>query len=84
VQLHGPYGAVQIASIAMSLITGGRLTVGMDGSEICSALVAKALRGADYWWEQEGRMVDETYLTPADLAAGFHTENIRSAAGKAA
>ncbi len=78
VQLHTEYGAIQIASIAMSLIAGGRLTVGMDGSEICSALAAKALRGAGYWWERDGRIVDETYLTPADLAAGFHTENIRS------
>ncbi len=78
VELHADYGAIQIASIAMSLIAGGRLTVGMDGSEICSALVAKALRGAGYWWERDARIVDETYLTPADLAAGFHTEAIRS------
>lgn len=78
VQLHTEYGFLQIASIAMSLIAGGRLTVGMDGSEICSALAAKALRGAGYWWERDGRIVDETYLTPADLAAGFHTENIRT------
>ncbi len=78
VELHAGYGSIQIASIAMSLIAGGRLTVGMDGSEICSALVAKALRGAGYWWERDGRIVDETYLTPADLAASFHTEDIRS------
>lgn len=78
VALHAPYGALQIASIAGSLITSGRVTVGMDGSEICSALVAKALRGAGYWWERERRIVDETYLTPADLAASFHTEMIRT------
>lgn len=76
--LHAEYGYLQIASIAMSLIAGGRLTVGMDGSEICSALVAKALRGAGYWWERDGRIVDETYLTPADLAASFHTDEIRT------
>ncbi len=77
-ELHTEYGSIQIASIAMSLIAGGRLTVGMDGSEICSALVAKALRGAGYWWERGGRIVDEKYLTPADLAASFHTEDIRT------
>ena len=78
VDLHPEYGWVQIASIATSLVTAGRLTVGMDGSEICSALVAKALHGAGYWWERKGRIVDETYLTPADLAASFHTEKIRT------
>lgn len=79
--LHGQYGTMQILSIAGSLLTGGRLTVGMDGSEICSALVAKALRGAGYWWERgpvgHEVVVDESYLTPADLAASFHTEDIR-------
>ena len=77
-EVHEPYGFLQIATIAVSLLAGGRLTVGMDGSEICSALAAKALRGAGYWWERGGQIVDETYLTPADLAAGFHTEKIRT------
>ncbi len=81
-ELQEKYGTVQIMSIAGSLVTGGRLTVGMDGSEICSSLVAKALRCAGYWWErgpEEHRIVvDETYLTPADLAASFHTETIRT------
>lgn len=76
--LHEQYGFLQIASITAALLVGGRLTIGMDGSEICSALAAKSLRGAGYWWERSGHVVDETYLTPADLAAGFHTEQIRT------
>lgn len=76
--LNTEYGKVQILSLAASLLTGGRLTVGMDGSEICSSLVAKALRCAGYWWERDERIVDETYLAPADLAASFHTEKIRT------
>jgi len=77
-EVNEQYGYLQIATITVSLLLGGRLTVGMDGSEICSALAAKALRGAGYWWERGGQIVDETYLTPADLAAGFHTEKIRT------
>lgn len=77
-ELHEQYGYLQIVSITAALLLGGRLTIGMDGSEICSALAAKSLRGAGYWWERDGQVVDETYLTPADLAAGFHTEKIRT------
>lgn len=77
-ELHEQYGFLQIASIAVSLLVGGRLTIGMDGSEICSALAARALRGAGYWWERSSQIVGETCLTPADLAAGFHTEKIRT------
>ena len=80
--LKGEYGKLQLVSIAGSLLTKGRLRVGIDGSEICSGLVAKALRGAGYWWEQKdgdaSYILDEGYLSPADLAASFHTEQIRS------
>lgn len=77
-EVNEEYGFVQIASIVASLVTNGRLTVGVDGSEICSALAAKALRSAGFWWERDNRIADESYLTPADLAAGFHTELIRA------
>lgn len=76
--LHAEYGWLQIMSITMSLLAGGRLTIGMDGSETCSALAARALRGAGYYWERGGRIIQETYLTPADLAASFHTEALRT------
>lgn len=84
---HGRYGTLRIISLAGALLTGGRVTVGLDGSEISSGLVAKALRGGGYWWERERGerevVVDEQYLTPADLAAAFHTETIRTGPGPA-
>lgn len=78
-ELRPSYGWLQIASIALSLLTGARLNFGVNGTEICSAFAAKSLRPAGYWWERRGRVVDETYLTPADLAVSFHTERIRDA-----
>lgn len=78
------YGVVQIVSIAWALLTGGRFTVGINGTEICSSFAAKSLRPAGYWWERvpggrraRPRMLDESYLMPADLAVSFHTERIR-------
>ncbi len=78
------YGIVQIVSIAWALLTGGRFTVGINGTEICSSFAAKALRPGGYWWERPARgrrsnprMLDESYLMPADLAVSFHTERIR-------
>lgn len=82
--LQPRYGMVQIVSIAWALLTGGRFTIGINGTEICSSFAAKALRPAGYWWERaprgggRARMLDESYLTPADLAVSFHTERIRS------
>lgn len=76
-ELRPRYGWLQIGSITLSLLTGARLTVGIDGTEICSAFAAKSLRPAGYWWERDDRVLDETYLTPADLAVSFHTERIR-------
>lgn len=78
--LRPRYGWVQIVSIALSLLTGARLTLGVDGTEICSAFAAKSLRPAGYWWERRGNVIDETYLTPADLAVSFHTERVREGA----
>jgi len=78
--LNQKYGVLQIASIIGTLVTNGRLTIGVDGTEICSALAAKSLRAAGFWWERDKTIADESYLTPADLAAGFHTELIRTGA----
>lgn len=57
------YGWVTILSIALHFLTGGRLALGLDGTEICSALVARALEHAGYELP-----FDPANATPADIA----------------
>lgn len=61
--LHDKYGWLTIASIAFSLVTGSRISVGLDGEEICSGLVARALERTDAIFPR-----DASHMTPADLA----------------
>lgn len=64
--LNSGYDWVTIASIGLSLLTGARVSVGYDGHEICSGLVARALERG---WAVFPR--DASHLTPADLAKYF-------------
>ena len=61
--LNESYGFLTIFSIALSLLSGSRFGFGVDGQEICSALVARCL-------ERTGEIfpADPWHLMPADLA----------------
>jgi hypothetical protein len=66
---HEKYGYLTIASIALSLLFGGRLGFGIDGQEICSGLVARALERTGEIFE-----IDSWHMMPADLAAAYEVE----------
>ena len=63
------YGFVTIASIAYSLLTGGKFTFGFEGQAICSGLVARAM-------ERTGAIFNRTptHIMPADLAKYYEVE----------
>ncbi len=63
------YGFLTIASIAFSLVTGGKFTFGFEGQEICSGLVARAM-------ERTGAIFSRTpgHIMPADLAKYYQVE----------
>jgi len=64
--LNDHYGWLTIISIAFALLTGSKLGFGVDGQEICSALVARCL-------ERTGEIfpTDPWHIMPADLAKYF-------------
>lgn len=65
--LNDPYGWLTIVSISLCLLTGAKLSFGVDGQQICSALVARSL-------ERIGEIFTENepwQLMPADLAKHF-------------
>ena len=66
---HQKYGYFTILSIALSLLFGGRLGFGIDGQEICSGLVGRAL-------ERTGEVFVEEpwHMMPADLAEAYQVE----------
>ena len=57
------YGFLDILSIGLGLLTGGKLVFVLDGSYICSQLVAEALERAGYDWPR-----DAASMSPGDLA----------------
>jgi hypothetical protein len=66
--LSDTYGWFTIVSIALCLITGAKFGFGVDGQQICSALVARCV-------ERIGEIFPEAepwHLTPADLAKHFN------------
>ncbi|HKW18710.1 MAG TPA: hypothetical protein VJO35_14480 [Terriglobales bacterium] len=70
--LAEPYGWLTIVSIALTLLFGAKLNFGVDGQQICSALVARCL-------ERIGTIFTENepwQLMPADLAEHFHVTQI--------
>jgi uncharacterized protein YycO len=65
--LKDPYGWLTIASISLFLLTGAKFSFGVDGQQICSALVARSL-------ERIGEIFTENepwHIMPADLAKHF-------------
>jgi uncharacterized protein YycO len=62
-----PYGFVTIVGLAIWSLFGGRFDVSLDGTLICSGLVARALERAGYIFER-----DPSRVTPADLARHFN------------
>ena len=65
--LNDKYGWLTIVSIALCLLTGAKLSFGVDGQQICSALVARCV-------ERIGEIFSEAepwHLMPADLAKHF-------------
>jgi hypothetical protein len=67
--LNEHYGWLTIVSIAFCLLTGSKLGFGVDGQEICSALVARCL-------ERTGEIfpTDPWHIMPADLAKYFDVQ----------
>jgi uncharacterized protein YycO len=66
---QAPYGFVTLASIAWTLLTGAKFSFFVDGSEICSGLVARCQ-------ERTGAIFnrDPIHIMPADLAKYFQVE----------
>jgi hypothetical protein len=58
-----PYGWATIVSIALSLLTGAKLSFGFNGQLICSGLVARALERTTAIFEDE-----PSHIMPAQLA----------------
>jgi uncharacterized protein YycO len=70
--LNERYGWLTIISIALSLLTGAKLGFGIDGQQICSALVARCI-------ERIGEIFTENepwHVMPADLAKHFNVQLI--------
>jgi uncharacterized protein YycO len=68
--LNDPYGYLTIISISLSLLTTAKFSFGIDGQQICSALVARCL-------ERIGEIFEENepwHLMPADLAKHFNVQ----------
>jgi len=58
-----PYGWTTIVSIALSLLTGAKLSFGFNGQLICSGLVARSLERTTAIFEDE-----PSHIMPAQLA----------------
>lgn len=63
------YGFLTITAVALWSLFGGKFLIGLDGTEICSALVARCL-------ERYGLIFDKNPLrmTPSDLAEFFQVQ----------
>jgi len=70
--LHDPYGWLTIVSIALCLLTGAKFSFGVDGQQICSALVARCLERIGEIFSED----DPWHLIPADLAKHFDVQLI--------
>lgn len=67
--LHEKYGWLTIVCIACGLITGGKLTFGFEGQQICSGLVARAMERTPAIFDR-----NPEDIMPADLAKYYHVE----------
>lgn len=66
-QVGSEYGFVTLVGVGLHMLTGGKLTVGLDGTQICSGLVARCLERGPTVFEHH----DPSNITPADLARHF-------------
>ena len=68
--LNDPYGWLTIADIALCLLRTLRLSIRVDGQQICSALVARCIEriGAIFAEAEQWKMM------PADLAEHFNVQ----------
>ena len=66
---QAPYGPLTIISIALSMLTGSRLTFFIDGQFVCSGLVARALERTGSIFDR-----DSAHIAPADLAKYFYSD----------
>lgn len=60
------YGYLTIASIGIAILTGSKLVFGIDGQNICSGLVARALERTRAVFQRAS-----SHVAPADLAKMF-------------
>lgn len=67
--IGAPYGWITIASIAISLVTGGKFSFAIDGQLICSGLVARSLERTTLIFRH-----DPARIMPAELAELFHVD----------
>ena len=65
-------------SIALSMLTGSRLTFFIDGQFVCSGLVARALERTGSIFDR-----DSAHIAPADLAKYFHAPSRPESAAQA-
>lgn len=61
-----PYGFLTIVGLGIWAIFGGKFDVSLDGTIICSGLVARALERAGYIFDR-----DPSRVAPGDLARHF-------------
>ncbi len=61
------YSRLSTVSIALSMLTGSRLTFFIDGQFVCSGLVARARERTGSIFDR-----DSAHIAPADLAKYFH------------
>jgi uncharacterized protein YycO len=66
-QVGKPFGFLVLASLGVWLATGIRVRWRRGDHQICSGLVARALRESGHHFER-----DPTFMLPADLAEAFH------------
>jgi uncharacterized protein YycO len=73
------YAWLTLAGVALSLLSGSRFSWGVDGQQICSALVARALERTGQIFVEE----EPWHITPAGLAKHFGAEpEVGGARGK--
>jgi uncharacterized protein YycO len=66
-QVGAKYGFLTLVSCGLHMLTGGKLVIGLDGTQICSGLVARCLERGDTVFEHHAPAT----ITPADLARHF-------------
>lgn len=68
---HPKYGFLDIATIALKILTHARFVIKLDGTFICSEFVAKSLaQGGVIWYK------DTSLITPADLYRRFVEQKV--------